>query len=521
MPSVVHSSVAAPAPTEAAELSEYGRAVRRHWWVVLLGVLAGGAVASAYLVFAPRSYTSIAKVQVTDTGVADSTVPAGARINTANIDMDTEARIVTSTSVAALAATMLKTSISPVKLASMANVTVPPNSAILYVAYHASNPTAARLGAQAFAESYLTTRRDIAQGLLASEIMSLQARMPALNRQLQTLTTQTATFPTSSPQWAYAQDEEGIVRTQIDSLNAAIDPLRQQMITPGQLLTPASLPATPSSPKRTAVLLSGGLVGLLAGEAFALASVRRDRRIRRKKDVSDRLGLPVLAEFIDTQTSTDPMSPDGSAAPERELRDRLVAGAFASCVLVVPLSDAATGSAVAAKLSRSLCADGASCVLVCAAPDSACAQLLSVSTSPGLSDALAAGRRKVGIPVIDESGRQLMVIPPGTDSATLIDRLHGPEFLEFVRHLRRSYDHVVIEAPPWASTRHALVLGRAAQGAVLVAEAGRETHDTARDAAQRLSDAGSTVLGIVLVARAGQTRQSAAANEFAASSAQN
>jgi len=103
-----------PGPTS---LSDYGTALARRWWLVLLGLLIGGAAAAGYLNVVHKSYTSTAAVQVTDTGVSDSATPNGSRNATANVDMDTEATIVTSNTVASLAAKGLSTSLTPSELA--------------------------------------------------------------------------------------------------------------------------------------------------------------------------------------------------------------------------------------------------------------------------------------------------------------------------------------------------------------------------------------------------------------------
>ncbi len=96
MSSVPHSSGLAAASARCASdpgptsLSDYGTALARRWWLVLLGMLIGGAAAAGYLNVVHKSYTSTSAVQVTDTGVSDSAIP-GSRNTTANVDMDTEA----------------------------------------------------------------------------------------------------------------------------------------------------------------------------------------------------------------------------------------------------------------------------------------------------------------------------------------------------------------------------------------------------------------------------------------------
>ncbi|HEX4431589.1 MAG TPA: Wzz/FepE/Etk N-terminal domain-containing protein [Frankiaceae bacterium] len=509
MSSVPHSSGLAAASARSTSdqgptsLSDYGNALMRRWWLVLLGLLVGGAVAAGYLNVVHKSYTSTATVQVTDTGVSDSSVPAASRNNTANVDMDTEAAIVTSNTVASLAANGLHTNLMPSQLADKVKVTVPPNSAVLAISFHAGNALDARAGAQVFANSYLSNRASIANGLVAAELKSLQDQLPALNKQLADITGQIAILPTNSPTRALAEAQQSIVTQQINTINSAINPLLQQRVTAGRLLSPANLPTAASSPKRSLVLLSGILGGLLLGAVLALVAVRRDRRIHSAAEITHRVGLPVLAELSGPVVkSLGQLNAEfGGAAPVRELRDRLVAGGVARSVLVVPLSAGAGGSLVAVNLAASLSADGSSCSLVCASPDSVSPLRLRIPSAPGLSDALAFGFTDVRATLTHLNDQRLGVLPPGRQPKALLDRLHGNAMLDLVRDLRKHYDHVVVEAPVWTSTRSALVLGRGAEAVILVAESRLTTRDEVLEAGQMLTDSGVPVLGVVMVPR--------------------
>ncbi len=509
MESVPHSSGLAAASARSASepdptsLSDYGTALARRWWLVLLGLLVGAAAAVGYLNIVHKSYTSTAAVQVTDTGVSDSAVPVGSRTTTPNVDMDTEAQIVTSNTVASLAAKGLNTSLTPTQLAARVKVTVPPNSSVLSISFRAGNALDARAGAQVFANSYLANRASIAEALVKSQLTALQDQLPALNKQLQDLTGQVATLPANSPQREYALAQQSVVSGQITTIYAAINPLLQQRVTAGRLLSPANLPTAASSPKRSVVLLSGLLGGLLLGALLALVAVRRDRRVHTTDEITHRIGLPVLAELSGPVVkSLGQLNAEfGGAMPVRELRDRLVAAGVARSVLVVPLSASAGGSLVAVNLAASLSADGSTCALVCASPDSVSPLRLRIPAAPGLSDALAFGFTDVRATLTHLNDQRLGVLPPGRQPRALLDRLHGNSMLDLVRDLRKHYDHVVVEAPTWSATRSALVLGRVADAVILVAETRLSTRDEVLEAAQMLADSGAAVLGVVLVPR--------------------
>lgn len=502
------SSPAVPASTSvrsagdqgSSSLSDYGSALLRRWWLVLLGLVIGAAAAGGYLSAVAKVYTSTAAVQVTDTGANDSALPAGSR-NTSNIDMDTEAQVVTSNTVATLAAGELHTKTPPPDLSKNVKVTVPPNSAVLSIAYSASNARDARAGAQAFADSYLANRTDVAKGLISSELKNLQGQLPALDKQLQNLTGQVAALPSNDPRRAYAVAQQTIVGNQIDTINSAINPLLQQGVTPGRLISPAVVPSKASSPQVPIVLLSGGLGGLLLGALLALLAVRRDRRIHRSSEFVHTVGLPLLADLPNSGLKGAGLLPpdSGAGAAIREVRDRLVGSGLERSILMVPISAAAGGSLVAVNLASSLAADGSSCALICASPDSVSPLRLRLAEGAGLSDALTYGFTDVRSTLVHSKDRRFGVVLPGRQPAALLDRLHGAAMRDMVRDLREAYDHVVIEAPVWSSNRSALILGRTCDVVILVAETRMTTREEIIEAYEMLTSGGSTVLGVVLV----------------------
>ncbi|MCW2549049.1 MAG: lipopolysaccharide biosynthesis protein, partial [Mycobacterium sp.] len=455
-----------------------------------------------YLGVATKTYTSIASVQVTSTGVEDTSDPSGAR-NASAVDMDTEAQVLKSAEVSKLAAAALKASLSPTELVKKLTVTVPPNSAVLTISFAARNAHDAQAGAQAYANSYLANRVAVARGILMSELANLRNQLPGLTQQLEDVTGTTAVLPDSSAEHAYAVAQAAILHSQIDDINAAIGPLVQQGITPGRVLSPANLPSSVSSPQFTLVASSGLLGGLLLGALLAITAVRRDRRIHRASEFQTGLGLPLLAVLSSQGVKSVGLLPSQSqgASAVRELRDRLVGGGVERSVLIVPLSGGAGGSLVAVNLAASLAADGSSCVLVCASPNSSAPLRLGLAQLPGLSDALAYRLTDVRSYLQPVEGRPFHVLLPGTQPSTLPDLLHGSGLREILERLRGSYDHVVVEAPVWLSNRSALVLGRSTEVLVLVAETHLTTREQLIEAGEMLTDSGASVVGAVLVPR--------------------
>jgi Mrp family chromosome partitioning ATPase len=67
-----------------------------------------------------------------------------------------------------------------------------------------------------------------------------------------------------------------------------------------------------------------------------------------------------------------------------------------------------------------------------------------------------------------------------------------------LERLRTEFDMILIDAPPMIWLADARVLGRIADGVVLVLRAGRTTHESALFAMQRFAEDGTRVLGTIL-----------------------
>ena len=92
----------------SATFGEYTGALRRRWWVLVLGAVIGLGLAAAYLLVAPKTYISTATVEVNQIGTESDSSLEGARLN-AGVNMDTEAQLVTSQAVSSRAKVKLQT----------------------------------------------------------------------------------------------------------------------------------------------------------------------------------------------------------------------------------------------------------------------------------------------------------------------------------------------------------------------------------------------------------------------------
>ncbi len=285
-----------PTAAHARDLGDYASLVRRRWgWIVGCAVL-GLVLGSLFLSVADRAYVSQARVLVQETG-SDST-SVGERTNS-GINLDTEAQLVKSEPVAALAARSLDTDVSPVALATRVTVTVPPNTTVMIIAFRAPTAEEAQEGAAAFAEAYLENRADTADTTLQQEVDRLQSLAESTSEQISLTTARLAglTDPDADARRSFLQAKRSTLTSRLASYNTALAPLVGSVVRAGEVIGEAQLPSTPVDPNPWLVLPSGLMGGLLVGFGMAALRERLDQRIHASADLERVFGLVPAAEL--------------------------------------------------------------------------------------------------------------------------------------------------------------------------------------------------------------------------------
>jgi polysaccharide biosynthesis transport protein len=129
-------------------------------------------------------------------------------------------------------------------------------------------------------------------------------------------------------------------------------------------------------------------------------------------------------------------------------------------------------------------------------------KVFGISNDWGLSDVLRAGTTLETIPIANlvcktkVSG--LYVLAGGRGAITTSTLLYSPRMTGLLDRLRSEFDMVLIDAPPVIHLADARVLGRFADGIILVIRAGQTTPESAMIACQRFAEDGTRVLGTIL-----------------------
>lgn len=496
----------------APTLGDYARRLRRHWWVLLLNLLIGVAAGAVLLSVSPKSYASDTSVLVTEvTPLAGNGSTANGRTQTA-VNLDTESQLVGSAQVAARVQSLLHVSTSVADLQQGVSVTVPPNSAVLDIQYTGSTALAAQQASHAFAAAYLADRSDTAKQQLAATVTGLQAQLTQAQAQLKTVTDQSAALVVGSPDRANADAQRTVISNQVTDLLSQIAPLQAAVPTPGQIISDATLPSTPSSPV-PALDLGGGLIaGLLLGLGVAVLLDSRDRRLRRPADVARLVGVPLLADLPSDLTRRE-FPGDSHAKVFDRLRTAVVdAGGGTVVVQVADPGERGASDMVALQLARSIARVHGRVVLVVAHVQSGLPELVGAQGRPGLVQVLRGERSATEACLHLPSSDGIAVLPPGAGDDQLEGLLQSPRMAAVLAELLGSATVVVATGGIGESAGAQAVSGES-DTVVIVAERGRADSRVVTADADAAVAVGARVGGVVLVAAVGRPRRPAAGAE--------
>jgi capsular polysaccharide biosynthesis protein len=491
---------------DSFEPGDYLAVLRRRWWIVLVLAIMGMLAAAAYVAVARKVYTGTASVYVTATALNTSEV-AGGRTASGTVNMDSEAQIVQSNSVATLAAHALHSDLTTPQLIKKVSVTVPANSQILQISCTASSADAAANCAEAFAKAYLANQVTTLNDQYTSSLKQLQSQANAEAILASSERAKIVSLPANSPKRAIAHAALTGDNSQLSTLNKEIGNLKAQQAntSPGTIPTNAAPPSSPTSPQALLLVPSGLIAGLLIGLIVAFLVDRRDKRIHDARDIERYLDLPVMlsvtAKKHGTQPSlVGPRSRTGQGFAELANGAAAALGEGNHVLVVAGTSTGPGGSVTAANLATALARTRSEVALVCAdLHGSVIPELFHLGQGRGLSEVLG------GSATISEVARRpadfprLRVVTPGVDTSFSLYNFQHDATRDLISELRERFPFVVIEAQAAGEGGDAFALAEFADAALIAVEVTKTTRPEIADCLLRLDRLRTTVLGAVLI----------------------
>jgi uncharacterized protein involved in exopolysaccharide biosynthesis len=491
---------------DSFEFADYFGVLRRRWWVVLVLAAVGVAAAAAYVVLTPKAYTATATVNVTSTATApgQNGAVAGGRTSGA-INLDTEAQFVQSSTVAGIAAHAMHSPLTPAALLKHVSVVVPPNSSVLQISCQAASADQAATCANAFAAAYLQNRNATAAAATKAALGTVQDQLGTLQKRIAHLTFESSLLPLNSTQRASDQAQLQTATSQLHALASQSAALTAQAAAPagGSIISKASPPARPSSPKKLLALPSGLLAGLIVGLIAAFTWDRRDTRVKDPREI-ERSGVPALLSLSRKDLDRVALVPARSAAGLQftELARYVAAALGDGNRLVVAGTVPGRGaSVVAANLAVALARTHDAVILVSPSRQGT-PELLGLPEAQWLGAQGIADVASGAISLVQAAQQ-----PPGFPGLRVVilgagmSDLPHEQARQLAEQLRASADYVIVEAPRPGPGADSFAVAEFSDAALVAVEIFRSRHPDLQESIQRLSRLGIKVIGAAAVPR--------------------
>ena len=490
-------------PNPTNDLRGYLNVVRRRKWSIgLIALLVTGGAVLASVRQTPV-YDSTAEVQVApyDPGQALS----GAADYIFLQSMPNEVAVASTPQVAALASTLVRKQGGNGIETGHLSVSNPANTTILNLTYTDASPQAAQTWAQAYAEAYIQQRDARAEAAYKASTAGPQNRLTKLQQELATKQDELLSAPASEKQSIendinYLQSQVGVIEARLASV-----PVPYAGAT--QLIAPAPLPTSPSSPKLVLNAVLGLMVGLIIGLGLAFVRERLDDRTSGKDDLEGEIGAPVIAvvpkvggwkrrgtAYLVARDA--PMSAASEAYRTARANLQFLGTMDGVKTIVVTGAERGDGkTSTTANLAVTLAQSGKRVVAIsCDLRKPRLHAFFGLQDAPGLAEFLA-GRASLGEVARRAEPRSLRVIATGTIPTDPAELLGSEAMSSLLRDLREVADFVLLDTPPVLAVSDALILASMADGVVVVADAGSTTRPALALTRQQLEQVGSRIVG--------------------------
>jgi capsular exopolysaccharide synthesis family protein len=301
-----------------------------------------------------------------------------------------------------------------------------------------------------------------------------------------------------------------------------------------RLLDTAKAPQHPYKPNASHNAFFGLMAGIFLGAVFIIVRDRSDRTIRQPGDLEAYLRVSELGIIpsagknasprLKTVAGQEPLP--GSVQETRvelascDTRPSVIAESFRSVLvsllfseddgsrpklLVLTSASPSEGkSTVASNLAIVMANIGQRVLLIDAdlrRPRQH--EIFDIDNARGLTTLLrenpAPGTGRRFMKLIHQTNiSNLYLLPSGPPSMAAANLLCNPGFPEFLDHVRSEFDAVIIDSPPMLQMPDARILGRLADGVILVVRAGKTTREAAFAVKKRFTEDGTKLVGTIL-----------------------
>jgi Mrp family chromosome partitioning ATPase/capsular polysaccharide biosynthesis protein len=504
--------MAEPGPADGVRVLErFLPILRRRWWVILVAIVVAATAAALIERSHDEDYVASSDVYLTRLDLSRQLVGVGDQTLALPVErwVQTQAELARVPAVAVAAVRSSKVPNADAgALLGASSVTPHTNADLLTFAVRDPDPQRAALLAGAYAAAFVDYRRDLDKASVQSAIDDVDAEIDAV------------TPPRSDSDSAL-----------LFSLTAMRSRLRgvKALQTSNVMVVRAAGPAGRQHNEPLQAAAAGGGLGLVAGLAVALLLEAMVRRVRTESEVSQRLGLPVLARLPARSRQRRP-SPglamrDRVDSPEAEIYRavrasvELAATPDLRTIMVCAVDgEIADTPVIAANLAIALARTSNHTILVdLDLRRTALDDLFAARGRPGVTEVVAGWTPLdaalitawAGDPVpfgassgkeeaMPDDGALLQLLPAGARPASVGDLVASPRLEEVLATLEQRASVVVLHGPPLVGTADVMSLADGVDGLIVVAGLDQVRRDVL-DAVHESLDGVIEGLGVIVI----------------------
>jgi capsular exopolysaccharide synthesis family protein len=393
-------------------------------------------------------------------------------------------------------------------------VVLQPDSTVMEITYSDPVPAKAQANAQAFALSYVHYRVSQATIQLNSRIAALQTQLTkkgGLNAQRAAAEQQQAECLASGDAncLAVAIQELNNIDQQIQTIQLQLFELSPTRLSRPQVVAPATLPPSPSSPNTVLNIAAGFFVALALGVGLAFLRERLDDRLRGRGDLEDKAGVPVMAVIPTVprwkkkeETRLVAQEEPKSAVSEayRTLRTSILFSSAQRGLKTIMVTSAVAGegkTTTAANLAVVL-ADAKKRVILVSADlrKPRVHKFFGLKNDVGLANVLA-GEVPPWEALRDQGIENLRILPGGPIPARPAELLQSERMGEVMAQLREVADFVVLDSAPVLLVADATAVAPLVDGVLLVADSDTTTRGMIAHVREQLEQVDAPLIGAV------------------------
>lgn len=454
-----------PAPRQSFFL----RALQHHW-ISAVAVLAIGVIAAAGLLVQSKPSYSSTSIVFLDPLAGNPFSPATPTSRTEQLAaLTTEAGLVYTDAVIKSAVAIGAShgsSLGPEMRGDIVTE-VPSNSTVVQITYTQPNAKLAQAGAQALAEAYLAYRKDRGGLVVAAQTELRKQQQTSLEKLLTDASNRlnaAKSINLDQAQILDLQQQVTLYATHLATVNVDQTGADATSISPGDIISPASLPETKDGINPLLIALAIILVAAAFAVMVALARENLDQRIREPEDIVS-AGIEPFRGSIRRWTSRGPVPVDMEGF--RQLANVIAASEPSKRnVLLLAGTPAGTDThSIAAGLASAFDEIGTATVVIQTMPQE---RDSSARESQGLTDILAGGTKVPDCWGLLELDGSHSTLPAGTQVDALAKLVQSPRLSTLFQVL--SEKALVIVAGPSIDSGAGIAMARHAREVLLVVD---------------------------------------------------